>query len=78
MSKLVRNWDDVAKLTSSKFEMITDEDGCSAWIVPKVQGKNNVYIYISSHLFDKYHYMIYTELLNVFGFYAKVICKDDN
>ena len=54
-----------------------NDDGHSAWITPKVQGKYKMSVYVSSYLFDKDYYMGYTELLNMFGFCVRIISKDN-
>ena len=77
MSKFVSNWNEVSQLTSRNFEIIMCDDGKSAWIVPKVQGKHDFRVYLSSHLFNEDHYMLYTELLKTFGFNSNVVSNGE-
>lgn len=78
MSKLIKNWDELFECESEKYKIEPYCDGCSGWIVPKVETDETErdwfdhHVYLSTHTFYGSSYKDSTQLLQKFGFDVEI------
>lgn len=82
MPKLIRNWNELAKLVSKdgKYKIQLEETGYCGWIVPvketlETKSNDNYFknhAYLSTHTFYGSSYKKTTELLQKYGFDVEI------
>lgn len=76
MSKIIKDWKDLARLQSDKYYIKVDLDMGCGWIVPKEESSGLTTHYLSTHTFYGKTYKGYENLLNTCGFDVKLINWD--
>lgn len=78
MSKLIKSWEELAKLSNDKYKIEVDLDYCSGWIKPIIETeetKNEYWkhhVYLSTHTFYGTKYKESTKILQRFGFDVEI------
>lgn len=80
MSKLIRNWKELAEIPpNDKYKIEVDKKyGCSAWILPleeTEETKENYFehhVYLSTHTFYGRTYEYSTKMLQKYGFNVEI------
>lgn len=77
MSKLIKDWGELSKISPNDKYKIEVED-CCGWIVPLKETNETIknyfdhHIYLSTHTFYGLHYKESTRILQKFGFDVEI------